>query len=172
MKTRFTEVFMAGQQTINLLRRKVNFDYPTTVRFHCTKCGICCGDTKEKTRHIILLKTEAEQIATTTSRPISKFAVEINSKVPYVYEIKKRAEDGKCIFLEQNRCTIYPLRPLICRFYPFELKSAHSGKHKFLFTEECPGINKGRMLGANYFRKMFRLAQAKHRQTPNSNRES
>ena len=163
---------MAGQQTINLLRRKVNINYPTTVRFQCTKCGICCGNTEEKTRHIILLKTEAEQIAKTTSQPISKFAVKINKKEPYVYEIKKRADDGKCIFLENNRCIIYPLRPLICKFYPFELKSAHSGKYKFLFTEECPGINKGRMLGANYFRKMFRLAQAKHRQTEYSNRES
>ena len=150
----------------------MDFDYPTTVRFHCTKCGICCGDTEEKTRHIILLKTEAEQIAKTTTQPISKFAVKIKSKAPYVYEMKKRAEDGKCVFLEKNSCTIYPLRPLICRFYPFELKSAHSGKHQFLFTEECPGINTGRMLSANYFRKMFRLAQAKHGQTADSKRES
>jgi len=163
---------MAVQQTIDLLRRKVNFDYPTTVRFHCTKCGICCGDTKEKTRHIILLKTEAEHISKTTSQPTSKFAVKIKNKAPYVYEMKKTAEDGKCVFLENNRCTIYPLRPLICRFYPFELKRVRSGKHKFLFTEECPGINKGRMLSGNYFRKMFRLAQAKHRQTADSNRES
>ena len=157
---------------MDLLRRKVNINYPTAVRFHCTKCGICCGDTEEKTRHIILLKTEVEQIAKRTSQPPADFAVKINNKAPYVYEMKKRAEDGKCIFLENNRCTIYSLRPLICEFYPFELKSVHSGTYKFLFTEECPGINKGRMLGANYFRKMFRLAQAKHKKTIDSKRES
>jgi Fe-S-cluster containining protein len=150
----------------------VNFDYPTTVRFRCTKCGICCGDTKEKTRHILLLRTEAEQIAKTILQPISKFAVKIKDRAPYSYEMKKRAEDGKCVFLENNRCTIYSLRPLICRFYPFELKILHSQKYKFLFTEECPGINKGRMLSEGYFRKMFRLARAKYRQTADSNRES
>ncbi len=148
----------------------MNFDYPTTVRFHCTKCGICCGDTKEKTRHILLLRTEVEQIAKITSQPISKFAVKIRNRTPYTYEMKKRAEDGKCVFLENNRCTIYSLRPLICRFYPFELKFSQGGKYKFLFTEECSGINKGRMLSEAYFRKMFRLAHAKYRQTADSNR--
>jgi Fe-S-cluster containining protein len=150
----------------------VNFDYPTTVRFRCIKCGICCGDTKEKTRHILLLRTEAEQIAKTTLQPISKFAVKIKDRAPYSYEMKKRAEDGKCVFLENNRCTIYSLRPLICRFYPFELKILHNRKYKFLFTEECSGINKGRILSEGYFRKMFRLAHAKYRQTANSNRGS
>ena len=140
----------------------MNFDYPTAVRFHCTKCGICCGDTKEKTRHILLFRTEAEQIAKTALQPIFKFAVKIEGKAPYSYEMKKR-RNGKCVFLENNHCTVYSLRPLICRFYPFELKVLHSGKPKFLYTEECPGINKGHLLNKGYFRKMFRLARAKFR---------
>jgi Fe-S-cluster containining protein len=140
----------------------VTFEHPTRLCFHCTKCGICCGDTKEKTRHIILLKTEAEQIAKTTLQPISNFAVKIKGKTPYSYEMKKR-ENGKCVFLENNRCTVYSLRPLICRFYPFELKFSNSKKFKFLYTEECPGLNKGQPLNKDYFRKMFQLARAKFR---------
>lgn len=147
----------------------MNFDYPTTVRFHCAKCGICCGDTKEKTRHILFLSTEAEQIAKATLQPICKFAAK-TGKAPYVYEMKKTTEEGKCVFLENNCCTIYSLRPLICKFYPFELKISQGRKHRFLFTEECPGINKGKMLSEAYFRKLFRLAHAKHRQTADSNR--
>jgi len=149
----------------------VNFDYPTEVRFHCTKCGICCGDTKEKNRHVLLLRTEAEQIARTSLQPIPKFAVKIKNKAPYSYEMKKRAKDGKCVFLENNRCTIYSLRPLICRFYPFELKNLNRRKYKFLYTDECPGINKGQMLSVIYFRKMFRLAHAKSKQTTDSDGE-
>jgi Fe-S-cluster containining protein len=149
----------------------VNFDYPTAVRFHCIKCGTCCGDTKEKTRHILLLRTEAEQIAKTTMQPIFKFAVKIKGKTPYSYEMKKR-ENGKCAFLENDQCTIYPLRPLICRFYPFELKVLHNRKPKFLYTEECPGINKGRLLNKDYFRKMFRLARAKFRLSAVSDRDN
>jgi Fe-S-cluster containining protein len=160
---------MAVQQNILLLRHKVNFQYPATVRFHCTKCGICCGDTKEKTRHILLLNLEAEQIAKATAQPIPAFAAKIHNKTPYVYEMKKTAEKEKCVFLENSRCTIYPLRPLICRFYPFELKTSQDGKYQFLFTEECPGINTGRKLNESYFRKMLLLAQAKHKQNADAN---
>jgi len=141
----------------------VSFDYPIALRFQCTKCGICCGDTNKKIRHILLLSNEAEQIAAATSRQTSEFAVKIENKSPYSYEMEKTTESGKCIFLENNRCSIYPLRPLVCRFYPFELRIAANRKHEFLHTDECPGIGKGKTLHKSYFGKMLRLAQAKAR---------
>jgi Fe-S-cluster containining protein len=149
----------------------MNFEYPTTVRFRCIKCGKCCGDTKEKTRNILLLRIEAEQIAKETLQPILEFTAKIKDKLPYSYEMKK-TEDGKCVFLKNNCCTIYTVRPLICRFYPFELKIAHSGKYTFLSTPECSGINKGPILSKNYFRKLFRLAHAKFRQATDLKKES
>jgi len=159
---------MAVQQIIGLLRRKVKFEYPASVRFRCVKCGICCGDIEEKNRRILLLPQETKQIVKTALQPTARFAVKINGVEPYSYEMKKRGEDGKCVFLENDRCTIYAVRPLICRFYPFELKSSRGGKYSFLFTEECPGIGKGGILSEDYFRKMFRLACAKHRQVAGS----
>ena len=149
----------------------MNFDHPTAVRFQCIKCGICCGDTNEKTRCILLLRAEADQIAKATLQPISKFAAKIEGKEPYSYVMKKR-ENGKCVFLENDRCIVYSLRPLICRFYPFELKALHSGKPTFLYTEECPGINKGRLLSKGYFRRMFQLASARLRQSAVSEKET
>jgi uncharacterized protein len=139
----------------------MNLDYPHTTRFKCVKCGICCGDTPKKTRRILLLRTEAEQISKATKQPISEIAVKIEGKEPYSYEMTKTAKEGKCVFLEQNQCTIYALRPLVCRFYPFELKTTSPRKHKFTPTDECPGIGKGRMLQEEYFRKLFRLAQGR-----------
>ena len=146
----------------------MNFEYPSKLRFQCIKCAICCGDTSQKTRHILLLNTEAQQIAETSAQPITNFAQKTN-KIPYTYEMKKTAKDGKCIFLKNNRCTIYPQRPLICRFYPFQLTTTPNGKHQFHFTMECPGINKGKPLPEAYFRKMLRLAREKHRQNANPN---
>jgi Fe-S-cluster containining protein len=139
----------------------MSFDYPHAVRFKCTKCGICCGNTQEKARHILLLNREAEQIAVATRQPISEFATKIEDKAPYGYEMKKAAGNGKCVFLKNNYCTIYSLRPLICRFYPFELKTTANQKHEFLYTDECPSIGKGKTLSKNYFDKLFQLARAK-----------
>jgi Fe-S-cluster containining protein len=138
---------------------KVDFGYPVGIRFECNRCGLCCGDTNQRTRHILLLKNEAEKISLQTSQPIASFLDEISGKFPYVYEVKKSME-GKCVFLENNHCTIYSLRPLICVFYPFELKfNEDKESHDFGFTVECPGINQGKLLNKADFKRLFDMAQ-------------
>ena len=138
----------------------MRFDYPTELRFQCTKCGLCCGDTKTKNRHILLLPAEAEQIAKATNQPTAQFTVKIEGKAPYTHEMKKTTENGKCLFLKKNRCTIYQIRPLICRFYPFQLTTKNQKPH-FQHTTECPSIGKGKTLTKTYYQKLLKLAQAK-----------
>lgn len=127
--------------------------------FECSKCGLCCGDTTQKTRHILLLEPEANAISAATSLPKQEFTGQIADKTPYLYEMKKDAE-GKCFFLRDNRCSIYTLRPLICRFYPFELKfNQDKDQHVFDFTFECPGISRGKAVTIGDFEELFLLAK-------------
>jgi len=136
-----------------------NFDCPSGVKFHCIKCGMCCGDTESKTRHVLALRSEVEKIANSTQRDILEFSQRVSNCLPYEHELKKT--NGKCIFLKENLCTIYLIRPLICRFYPFELLPSQDSMHKFNYTAECPGIGMGEELGLTYFRRLFRLARAR-----------
>jgi Fe-S-cluster containining protein len=137
----------------------VDFTNPNNVNFDCNRCGLCCGDTKQKTRHILLLEAEAKQISTQTSMQITDFSVAVVNKLPYVFEMKKTCE-GKCVFLKENQCSIYTLRPLICMFYPFELKfDKDKGLHVFDFTVECPGVNQGKVFCQKDFKKLFEQAQ-------------
>jgi Fe-S-cluster containining protein len=137
----------------------VDFAYPVKMRFECSRCGLCCGDTKQKTRHILLLKKEAEKIRSQTGESITCFSIGADSKYPYVYEMKKSSE-GKCVFLKDNQCSIYALRPLVCMFYPFELKfDCDKERYDFSFTVECPGINQGKLFSANEFKGLFDKAQ-------------
>ena len=140
----------------------MNFDYPRNIRFKCVKCGICCGNTQERTRHILILDEEAEEIASATNQSISDFASEIEDKAPYRYEMKKTAEDGKCVFLKQNRCIIYSKRPLICRFYPLGL-TTNEQQETFYYTKECPGIGRGETLREDDFDKLLRQANKRNR---------
>jgi Fe-S-cluster containining protein len=137
----------------------VDFTYPANVSFECSKnCGLCCGDTKQKTRRILLLESEADKIRAETAKPIEFFAKQTANKAPYCFEMKKI--EGKCVFLKDNKCTIYELRPLICRFYPFELKFSEDKKiHLFDFTLECPTINKGKLMTKADFEALFLLAR-------------
>ena len=134
----------------------MGLDYPGNLRFKCVKCGLCCGDTAEKTRHVLLMKKEAVSIASSIKRPISDFAVEVEGKAPYVYEMKKTVEAGRCCFLVENRCTIYSMRPVICRFYPFGLETNRNRK-MFYFTNECPGIGRGKLMQKRDFKRLLEL---------------
>jgi len=139
----------------------VDFKYPRNLNFECNRCALCCGDTKHKIRHILLLESEAKKISSETSLLIPAFSTKVTGQVPYSYEMKKTS-DGKCLFLKDNQCIIYSYRPLICVFYPFELRFNECEKvHTFDFTLECPGISQGQTWGEQEFKKLFELAQEK-----------
>ncbi len=146
----------------------MGFTYPKNIRFKCTKCGLCCGDTKTKTRHVLLLKPEAERIAAHTKRALQEFTKKTEDTAPYSFEMLKNALTGMCIFLEHNECTIYEQRPLICRFYPFELTTDERGDYVFRETLECPAINSQgsnteKTLGAGYFAELLKTASGELR---------
>ena len=137
----------------------MDFNYPVNVRFECNQCGLCCGDTAEKARHIRLLENEAEDISAKTNLPIKEFATKTTGSPPYVYEVKKTSQ-GKCIFLKNAQCNIYGHRPLICRYYPFELKfDQDKESYVFSYTLECPTIGTGRTLSRKDFEELFLLAK-------------
>ena len=136
----------------------MSFDYPRKIRFECSLCGICCGDTKDKTRHILLTEQEANWIAAETNQPIAFFAHEGEVKSPFRYEMRKNADTGKCVFLKENRCVIYSKRPLICSFYPFGLETDENERKVFYFTNECPGISRGKRMTEADFEAMLKNA--------------
>ena len=135
------------------------FICPNNVLFECNRCGLCCGDTEEKTRCILLLESEAAEISVQTGLPKEAFTKPTPKKEPYQFEVKKFS-NGKCYFLKDNQCGIYELRPLICRFYPFKLTfDCNQNQHVFGFTCECPQIGRGKVVSKRDFDALFLLAQ-------------
>jgi Fe-S-cluster containining protein len=118
------------------------------------RCAVCCGDTKDKVRSILLLKTEADSIAKRTFISLDNFAEKIEGFEPYTYQMIK-TEDRKCLFLKDDSCSIYKIRPLICRFYPFQLKNFGNKRYAFTYTDECPGIGEGPRLKKAFFERLF-----------------
>jgi len=131
------------------------FTYPEGVRFKCQRCPLCCGDTQDKVRRIFLLEREVEIISKQTSKAIEDISEQIDGFEPYTYVMKKTKE-GVCIFLNDNSCSIYELRPLVCRFYPFQLQSLTNNHYQFTYTEECPGIENGPLLKRDFYEKLFK----------------
>ena len=109
---------------------------------YCLKCAKkredCCRTDYAKFTTL----EDAERIASFLNAPINEVAVysslsdndvktelfknkthgyyyDFADKDKKVLQLKKK-EDGSCVFLDDNgACKIYPVRPLICRVYPF-----------------------------------------------------
>jgi hypothetical protein len=98
------------------------------VKIDCRKesgyCGICCHNTEmplteEDIKRISSLGYKAEDF--TVRKDVMKL----------------RNIDGRCYFLENNRCSIYEFRPAGCRIYPFVLDD----KGELTLDDLCPRVN-------------------------------
>ena len=98
--------------------------------FACTLCGDCC-----RNRMIPLYKEDVERLESAGYmdfyEPTTKMEFELTGAL---YKMKLK-EDGSCIFLEGNLCSVYELRPDTCRRYPFII-----GEDFILVSLSCPGI--------------------------------
>jgi len=104
-----------------------------------------------------MLRSEARKISAIISRSIKDFAFAVRSKEPFVFEMRKRV-NGQCVFLVENECQIYDARPLVCRFYPFELKAFRNSRHAFECAEDCRGLGKGRTCDKAFFEELYNQA--------------
>ena len=115
-------------------------------------------DTSTHVRRVLLLKEEAKRISMVSRKLTEEFTIRVVGHEPYAYEMKKTPEDKKCVFLNRDSCKIYPVRPLVCRFYPFQLSKGKGQKYSFSATAECPGVGGGDILKEEFFENLFRQA--------------
>lgn len=107
--------------------------------FECLRCGACCTgspgvvhvDEGGIARIALFLGMERESLLRTCLAAYDKGC-----------RIREDAE-GSCVFY-RNGCTIYPVRPVQCRTYPFWFKNLRSEEQWRQVAGECPGIGRGR----------------------------
>ena len=105
--------------------------------FQCTQCGECCqgfGGTYVSDKDIIrisrFLNCDPAKFAETYCDPSG-------SKL-----VLTQSEDGKCIFFKKN-CSIHPVKPLMCRAWPFLETIIKNPENWDAMAGSCPGIKKG-----------------------------
>ena len=79
---------------------------------HCVVCGIWC------------------------CRGENPFAIPEHLKELGIDKIG-RNPDNSCMFLHDNKCTIYLKRPFECKIYPFDILKI-DGKYMWILWESCP----------------------------------
>lgn len=112
--------------------------YADGLKFKCTECGKCCTG---EPGYTWISEEESSKIAAYLKISLEEFNkryVRIVNRKPALLECHQTYD---CIFLEDKKCQIYPVRPKQCRTFPWwpqHLKSREAWEQAARF---CEGIN-------------------------------
>ncbi len=123
-------------------------------RFACTGCGRCCeGNDAE---HYVALAAGEEEalgrfLGLVTGELRTRHLVRLG---PRRWGI--RLLDGACSLLDgERRCSVYQVRPLQCRSYPFWQEVAGSDAAWEAEAAQCEGIGRGEAVAWEEIRRWF-----------------
>ncbi len=108
--------------------------------FHCKQCGDCCtgyGGTYVTPKDI---KNIAKFISKNEDELINNYCQISDSGKP----VLKVAGNGKCVFFDAaTQCTIHPVKPRMCRAWPYIENILRAPGNWEVMSAACPGIKTG-----------------------------
>ncbi len=112
--------------------------YKEGLKFKCTGCGKCCTGfpgyawvTEEEIKAIaIYLKMNLKQFR-------KRYLRQVNNR----FALLEGPKNYDCVFLEGKKCSIYPVRPVQCRTYPWWQQNLKTEKEWEEAKTFCEGIN-------------------------------
>ena len=119
--------------------------YAEGLKFTCTQCGNCCTGAPG---YVWVKREEIKRIARFLGRDDDWLPKNMLRRFALRYSLTEKAH-GDCIFLERTKdgrrtCSIYPVRPLQCRTWPFWSDNLRSPSAWADAGSNCPGMNNGK----------------------------
>jgi len=125
--------------------------YGGGLRFTCTQCGNCCTGppgyvwiSNEEIRRL------ANHLRISATQVIEQYCRKVGNKYS-LREVRNERGEYDCIFLKEDKsvasgkrsCSIYEVRPLQCRTWPFWEGNLQSPARWKNSAERCHGMNYG-----------------------------
>lgn len=112
--------------------------YKEGLKFKCQGCSHCCSIGPG---YVWLSEEEINKIASFLKLPrdifLKKYCLTAMGKI----SLKELLPSYDCIFLKDKKCSIYEVRPLQCRTFPFWKDVIASKKAWDKMGKTCPGID-------------------------------
>lgn len=112
--------------------------------FSCTQCGNCCSGAPG---YVWVTKEEIRRISKLLGREDGWLGKTHLRRVRLRYSLTEKPS-GDCVFLKRRgetfECSIYAVRPLQCRTWPFWSQNLRSPDTWNEAHQTCPGINTGK----------------------------
>ena len=118
----------------------------------CSNCvgksaTCCCNPNVDSP---MILPKEAETISKNMKINIEEFASKVDFSKMHndytlkdLYQMKRQENSNQCYFYRDNECTIYEIRPIDCRIFPYDIKLEKDGNYYLVYykSNECQIIN-------------------------------
>jgi len=104
--------------------------------FDCQQCGECCkgyGGT-------YVTETDIQNISNYIHSPINNFIEKYCTLSGKKY-VLSQAESGYCIFFKNKLCLIHPVKPRMCRSWPYIETVVKAPENWAAMGSCCPGID-------------------------------
>ena len=132
---------MIGMQ----LNSQAKLWYDKGLNFTCTQCGNCCTGAPG---YVYVTLDEVKRISAFLGRSDGTLSPQHLRRVGRRYSLTEDKKSGDCCFLKtengKRMCSIYPVRPLQCRTWPFWDINLESPEAWDEAAQGCPGMNQGR----------------------------
>ncbi|ACN14753.1 conserved hypothetical protein [Desulforapulum autotrophicum HRM2] len=105
--------------------------------FNCTQCGQCCSGFGGTYVNDVDIQRIAAFIGCEPTTFIEQYCNRSGSRW-----VIRQAENGLCIFFDKN-CTIHPVKPYMCRAWPFLRTLIKNPENWDAMARSCPGMQPG-----------------------------
>lgn len=112
---------------------------------NCVKrSATCCSNPAVDSP--MVLPNEAKEIAKLQNIDMSDFAKTVDFAKMYgdktlkdLYQMKRQDNSNSCYFYRDSKCTIYDIRPIDCRIFPYDIKLESDGNYYLVYylTNDC-----------------------------------
>ncbi len=108
------------------------------LRFSCTGCGQCCTGAPG---YVWVTKEEIHQLAEYLQLSFDEFEKKYLRLIDGRSSLVEDPISYDCIFLKENRCSVYPHRPKQCRTFPWWIDQLESPQAWKEAAKMCEGIH-------------------------------
>ena len=133
--------------------KKINFK--EGIKFECQSSGNCCVS-RGSYGFVYLSLKDIKRFSIFFNLSIDEFKSKYCQITDgFIHLLEKRSFNGKCIFLKNNKCSVYKSRPSQCRTWPFWNENMNAKTWDNDISINCPGIGKGRKIKYNKIKKFL-----------------
>lgn len=112
--------------------------YSGGLRFKCTGCGQCCTGAPG---YVWVNDAEIEAMAAHLKISVEQFRQKYIRQVGLRESLLEHSKTYDCVFLKDNKCQIYTVRPTQCRTFPWWQHNLQSEAQWNEAAKYCEGIN-------------------------------